>query len=118
MIHLKRIYDDSSEDDGHRVLVDRLWPRGVAKKDVELDEWCKKVTPSNELRKWLHEDRDGRWREFCRKYTEELREAEDELDRLAQMADDSDLTLLTAAKDRARNHTVVLKELLEERCSR
>ncbi len=113
MIQLKRIYDDPSGDDGCRVLVDRIWPRGVSKKDAGLDEWCKAVTPSDELRKWFHEDVDGRWGQFRDKYAEELREVNDELGRLARMAEDHGLTLLTAAKDRERNHTVVLKEVLE-----
>lgn len=115
MIKLKRIYDEPSEDDGCRVLVDRIWPRGVAKKDAKLDDWCKAVTPSDELRKWFHEDIDGRWRQFRSKYAEELDDAGDELDRLARMADEPGLTLLTAAGDRDRNHTVVLKDVLERR---
>lgn len=118
MIRLKRIQDQVENDDGRRVLVDRLWPRGVAKEDAKLDEWCKAVTPSNELRKWFHDDREGRWREFRSKYAEELRWAEEELDRLAGMADDPGLTLLTAAKDRERNHTVVLKSLIEKRAGK
>lgn len=115
MIRLKRIYDEPSEDDGCRVLVDRIWPRGVAKKDAELDEWCKEVTPSDELRKWFHEDVEGRWRQFRSKFTEELRDADEALDRLARMANDPGLTLLTAVVNRDRNHTVVLKDVLEAR---
>ncbi|MDT8450870.1 MAG: DUF488 family protein [Wenzhouxiangellaceae bacterium] len=115
MIRLKRIYDEFSEGDGKRVLVDRLWPRGISKQDAALDEWCKEVTPSDELRKWFHDDPENRWPEFRERYREELAEATYELDRLAEMADDPGLTLLTAAKNRERNHTVVLKEDLEER---
>jgi len=113
VIQLKRIYDEPSEDDGCRVLVDRLWPRGVAKADAALDEWCKSVAPSDELRNWFHEDVEDRWRDFRRKYAEQLREESDELDRLARLADDPGLTLLTATKDRERNHTVVLKDVLK-----
>ncbi|MGK7294901.1 MAG: DUF488 domain-containing protein [Candidatus Wenzhouxiangella sp. M2_3B_020] len=114
-IRLKRIHDDAEADDGRRVLVDRLWPRGIAKADAQLDEWCKAVAPSDELRKWFHEDRNERWQEFRERYRAELETADDELDRLAREARDEDLTLLTAAKDRERNHTVVLKEVLANR---
>ncbi|PKL95506.1 MAG: DUF488 domain-containing protein [Gammaproteobacteria bacterium HGW-Gammaproteobacteria-8] len=112
MIKVKRIYEEPADDDGYRVLVDRLWPRGVARQDAALDEWCKSITPSNELRKWFHEETCGRWREFCSKYKEELCKADEDLDRLAEIASDSGLTLLTAAKNRQRNHALVLKEVL------
>lgn len=115
MIRLKRIHDEVGDDDGHRVLVDRLWPRGISKKNAALDEWCKEVTPSDELRKWFHADPENRWPEFRERYREELAGATDELDRLARMVDDPGLTLLTAAKNRERNHAVVLKECLEKR---
>lgn len=114
-IRLKRIYDDAESDDGRRVLVDRLWPRGIKKADAQLDEWCKAVAPSDELRQWFHEDRDERWSEFRERYSAELDEAGDELDRLAEAARTEGLTLLTAAKNRERNHTMVLKEILAER---
>ena len=114
-IRLKRIYDDAEADDGRRVLVDRLWPRGIAKDDARLDEWCKAVAPSDELREWFHEDRDERWEEFRKRYREELGEAGEDLDRLAEAARDEGLTLLTAAKDRERNHAVVLEEVLADR---
>ncbi|MEX2498092.1 MAG: DUF488 family protein [Wenzhouxiangellaceae bacterium] len=113
MIQVKRIYEEPTADDGFRVLVDRLWPRGIAKEDAELDEWCKSIAPSDELRKWFHEDTDGRWPEFRSKYKKELREVDEELDRLAETASDSGLALLTAAKDRERSHAVVLKDVLE-----
>jgi uncharacterized protein YeaO (DUF488 family) len=106
MIRLKRIYDTAADDDGCRVLVDRLWPRGVSREDARLDEWCKSVAPSNDLRKWFHEDVDERWEQFRSKYAGELRNLEDE----------AGLTLLTAAKNRERNHAVVLRSLLEARC--
>ena len=114
-IRLKRIHDDAESDDGRRVLVDRLWPRGIKKADAQLDEWCKAIAPSDDLRRWFHEDRDARWPEFRERYCAELEEADDELDRLAGEARNEGLTLLTAARDRERNHTVVLKEILAER---
>jgi len=85
MIQIKRIYDDSSEDDGDRVLIDRLWPRGVAKDDEKLDEWCGAVARSDELREWFRKDVDGRWQQFGDKYSEELRAVDDELECLARM---------------------------------
>ena len=113
-IRLKRIHDAAESDDGRRVLVDRLWPRGIKKADAQLDEWCKAVAPSDELRKWFHENRDERWEEFRERYRAELEEACDDLDRLAKEARDEGVTLLTAAKDRKRNHTVVLEEVLAD----
>ena len=115
MIQVKRIYEKPADDDRCRVLVDRLWPRGVAKQDAALNEWCKSIAPSDDLRKWFHDDMSGRWREFRSRYKEELREVDEELDRLAETASDSGLTLLTAAKDRERNHAVVLQEVLEDK---
>lgn len=115
MIHLKRIYDEASAADGKRVLVDRLWPRGILKKDAMLDEWCKQITPSNDLRKWFHENPEDRWPEFRDRYATELHAAKADLDRLADIAAGPGLTLLTAAKDREHNHTVVLKDILEDK---
>ena len=115
MIQIKRIYEKPSYNDGCRVLVDRLCPRGVAKQDAALDGWCKSIAPSADLRKWLHDDMSRRWREFRSRYKEELREVDEELDRLAETASDSGLTLLTAAKDQERNHAVVLKDFLDRK---
>lgn len=113
-IRLKRIYDAASEDDGTRVLVDRIWPRGVAKADAALDDWCKSVAPSTELRKWFGHDRD-RWKAFSERYRAELDDAEsDDLDRLRELTTRERLTLLYAARDTECNHAVVLKAWLEE----
>ncbi len=112
-IQLKRIYDPAAEDDGTRVLVDRIWPRGVAKADAALDEWCKSVAPSTDLRKWFGHDRE-RWEEFVRRYRAELDAAENEaIDTLEQLAKNGPLTLLYAARDTECNHAVVLKAWLE-----
>lgn len=121
MIRLKRIYDEIGEDDGARVLVDRLWPRGVAKDDAGLDEWCKDITPSDELRKWFHEDQDERWSEFRRKYRAELDDADEaaeKLDWLVDRASESGLTLLTAARNPERSHAAELKSLIEQRAGK
>ena len=97
---MRRIYEDPSPDDGTRVLVDRLWPRGVSKADAHLDEWCKEVAPSPELRKWYDHDPD-RFDEFSRRYRSELDDGEqaDALSHLRDLADDGTVTLLTATKD-------------------
>ena len=73
MLKLKRVYDDISTQDGKRILVDRVWPRGIKKEDLELDEWYKELAPSTELRKWFNHDVD-KWKEFKEKYEEELKD--------------------------------------------
>jgi uncharacterized protein YeaO (DUF488 family) len=113
-ITLKRIYEKPSRDDGARVLVDRLWPRGISKNSARLDAWLKDVAPSDELRRWFHAHRD-RWAEFRARYLEELSapQAQPALEQLHQFAARGDLTLLFASKDTERNNALVLKELLE-----
>lgn len=113
MIKIKRVYDEPEEDDGQRILVDRLWPRGKKKEDLKIDLWLKDVAPSNELRKIYHGD-PTKWDEFRRAYTKELccgRTFED----LVDMAIDHDITLLYASRNRERNNAVVLKNLLEDK---
>lgn len=104
------------EDEVHgtSVLVDRLWPRGVAKADLDHDEWLKDVAPSPELRKWFDHDVD-RFEEFSRRYREELDVGNDDVEKLEQLAADGDVTLLYAAKDREHNHAVVLADWLKEK---
>lgn len=113
-IRVKRIYDATADDDGHRVLVDRIWPRGVAKRDAALDDWCKDLAPSAELRKWFAHDRE-RWATFRDAYRDELDSGDpDTLASLRERADDdTGLTLLFAAKDSECNNAVVLKAYLE-----
>lgn len=112
-VRLKRIYDEPSPEDGRRVLVERLWPRGVRKADAALDEWLREIAPSTELRRWYGHDPD-KWPEFRRRYREELAAREDLLARLQACRSEGPLTLLFAARDTERNSAVVLKELLEE----
>ena len=109
-VAIKRIYEPPSPTDGRRVLVDRLWPRGVSKAKAELDAWMKAVAPSAELRRWF-DHRPERWLEFRRRYIDEL-ESNPELGALREMAAAGPLTLLYAAKDTAHNEAVVLAELL------
>ncbi len=110
-IQIKRIYDEPTEGDGYRVLVDRLWPRGISKKDARLDEWAKEIAPSPELRKWF-DHKEERFQEFERRYREELTAKAEELHRLKALAKRESVTLLYGAKDPAINNAVVLKELL------
>lgn len=113
MVRIKRVYDPPAADDGRRVLVDRLWPRGVAKDTAHIDEWLREIAPSNDLRKWFgHEP--ARWEEFRRRYREELQGEKALLEDLRGEARQGTLTLLFAAKDEEHNNAVVLKELLEK----
>ncbi|MCM2466568.1 DUF488 domain-containing protein [Methanoculleus oceani] len=114
MIRTKRIYAEPSEDDGARVLVDRLWPRGVSKEEARLDRWEKDLAPGNELRRWFGHD-PAKWEEFLRRYRAELEGKEEALDRLRQEANDATVTLLYAAKDEEQNNAVALKRYIEER---
>ena len=111
-INIKRIYDDKSQDDGYRVFIDRLWPRGVKKEDAHFDEWLKDLAPSTELRKWFDHDPD-RFDEFRKRYKKELQEHKEELDKMRNKAKAEKITLLYAAKDEEMNNAVVVKEILE-----
>jgi len=110
---VRRVYDAPAGDDGTRVLVDRLWPRGLAKTRAELAEWCKDVAPSTELRQWYGHD-PSRTAEFARRYRAELREPERAaaLPHLRELAARQPLTLLTAAKDPDLSQAAVLADLL------
>lgn len=111
-LQIKRIYDEPADDDGYRVLVDRLWPRGVSKEDAQLDEWMKEITPSPELRKWFDHDPD-KFEEFKKRYKHELASKDEPVEKLLDLAGDQTVTLLYAAKDETHNHAIVLKEFLE-----
>lgn len=110
---VKRVQEPSSTEDGHRVLVDRLWPRGISKARAALDEWCAEVAPSTALRKWYHAD-PSRWSEFRTRYRAELRAHAAELQPLRDRATRERVTLLYAARDTQRNHALVLREVLEK----
>ncbi len=115
-IKIKRAYTEPEADDGYRVLIDRLWPRGVKKELLRLDAWLKELAPSTELRKWFgHEP--ARWGEFQRRYRQELSspEAQTLLAELAERAELGPLTLVYGAKDEEHNDAVVIRDLLEER---
>ena len=115
MINIKRVYLPPKQNDGFRVLVDRLWPRGVSKKDAKLDLWMKEIAPSNELRKWFAHDPE-KWDEFRTKYLDELEEKAELLDNLRIIKKFNDtLTLVYSAKDEKHNNAVVLMELLKKK---
>lgn len=113
MLKLKRVYDPPSRDDGKRILVDRLWPRGIKRGDAKIDEWLKDIAPSNELRRWFsHEP--SKWQEFKAKYREELKGKTELIERIQKEAKKGTVTLLFAARDAEHNNAVVLKEVIEE----
>jgi len=109
----KRIYEDPSDDDGYRVLVDRLWPRGVSKEEAQLDEWLKDIAPSTELRKWFDHDPD-KFGEFAKRYKGELTNRAEAVDHLLETAGKQQVTLLYAAKDDIHNHVKVLNDFLDD----
>jgi len=114
-VKLKRVYEDEANDDGKRILVDRVWPRGVSKEKANLYEWLKEIGPSKELRQWFNHDPD-KFQEFKKKYKAELQDREQKAsyDKLkAIQKDNSTITLIFSAKDEENNQAQVLKEMLE-----
>ncbi|HEV51669.1 MAG TPA: DUF488 family protein [Thermoprotei archaeon] len=110
-IRVKRVYEPASPSDGKRVLVERLWPRGMKREDLKIDSWEKEVAPSSELRMWFAHD-PTKWEEFKLKYWEELK-GNPKIEELREWARRGTLTLLFSAKDRERNSAQALKEYLE-----
>jgi uncharacterized protein YeaO (DUF488 family) len=116
-VKIKRIYEPPTSDDGYRVLVDRIWPRGISKEKAHLDEWAKSISPSAEIRKAFHHDADL-MEEFKGKYLQELDNnefAHDFVTRIRNKLEDAPVTLLYAAKDPTHNNAVILKEWLDQR---
>ena len=112
MIKIKRIYDKPERNDGFRVLVDRIWPRGVKKEDASIKLWLKEVAPSSKLRKWFNHDA-NKWEEFCRRYFVELDKKKDEINLLDEKRKSNNLTLVFSARDVEHNNAVALKKYLE-----
>lgn len=112
MIHLKRAYEAPSPEDGRRVLVERLWPRGVTKERAALDSWMKEVAPSSGLRTWFGHDA-AKWPEFQRRYREELRARPQEIARLVELSRRGDVTFVYGSRDEQHNAAVVLKDYVE-----
>lgn len=113
-VRLKRAYEPAADSDGYRVLVDRLWPRGVSKQAAAIDWWAKELAPSTELRKWFGHD-PALWDEFQRRYRAELHDAEDALQRLDQLVAKGRVTLVFAAHDQEHCNALVLQNLLVQR---
>ena len=110
-VKIKRVYDTPHSDDGTRILVDRLWPRGVKKEAVCVDLWLKELAPSSELRKWFGHDPE-RWPRFKEKYRDELRFKKDELSVIVRAASAGPVTLLYGARDESHNQAVILQEVI------
>ncbi|HVB91532.1 MAG TPA: DUF488 domain-containing protein [Acidimicrobiales bacterium] len=113
VVRIKRIYQPAEPDDGQRILVDRLWPRGVSRANAALDLWLPDVAPSSELRKWFGHA-DERWDQFKARFEEELRD-NPHLLTLLGLANDGPMTLVYGAKNETHNQAVVLQEILNER---
>ena len=114
MIKIKRIYDDYSKTDGYRILVDRLWPRGISKENAKVDLWIKEITPSNDLRKWYHDNLDKR-DQFQKKYIIEIEKNSDSLNEIKKtICNQKNITLLSASKDSKPIHAIVLQKTLIE----
>ena len=111
MLAIKRAYEPATRADGYRVLIDRLWPRGVTKEEARLDEWAKELAPSPELRRWFGHD-PVRFEEFRRRYSEELVDQQEKLRELRSRARKGTVTLVYGARDTEHNGAVVLAELL------
>ncbi len=110
-VRLKRAYDEPADDDGYRILIDRLWPRGVARERARLDEWARELAPSTELRRWFGHEPE-RFAEFRRRYAAELAAQGDKLEELRERARRGTLTLVYAARDTEHNDAVVLADIL------
>ena len=116
MIQLKRAYEKPSRKDGLRVLVDRLWPRGLTKERAAIDLWLKEFAPSTELRKWFGHDPD-KWKEFQSRYRKELRDKKELLQDLRRRSSEHTVTLLYGARDEEHNEAIVLKKVIDGRAA-
>ncbi len=113
-VWIRRAYDPPTRNDGYRVLVDRIWPRGVSKDEAALDEWVRDIAPSDELRQWFGHD-EKRWDAFRRRYRRELAHDDDRVSALVDHAKRHRVTLVFGAHDAAHNNAVVLRDVIEER---
>jgi len=113
-VRTKRVYLEADDEDGTRILVDRLWPRGLTKEKAKVDLWLKEIAPSTELRKWFGHD-PGRWTEFQTRYAEELKSHSEQLALLKQEANRGPITLVFGARDEEHNQAVVLQRVLQHR---
>ncbi|MGK7368946.1 MAG: DUF488 domain-containing protein [Candidatus Halalkalibacterium sp. M3_1C_030] len=113
-IKLKRAYDEPEESDGYRVLIDRIWPRGKSKEELQLDEWIKEIAPSDELRKWFGHEPE-KFEGFRKLYWQELDNNSESVRQLAEISQDQDVTLVYGAKDRKHNQAVALKDYIKKK---
>lgn len=116
-LKMKRVYEDSETNDGYRILVDRIWPRGVKKEDANIDEWCKEITPTTEARKAFGHDPD-KFETFKKRYLKELNQnsnTSEFIKKVQELLHDQPVTLVYAAKDETYNHVVILKEYIEKK---
>jgi uncharacterized protein YeaO (DUF488 family) len=114
-VKIKRVYEPEEKNDGYRVLVDRLWPRGIKKENLHYDLWAKDITPSTPLRQWYHQDEENHWEEFRKKYVKELVNSSAVKDFIDKVKGQKVVTLLYASKNAAENHALVLQGFLEDR---
>lgn len=112
-IKLKRAYDPPSEADGIRILVDRLWPRGIKKEDLKIDVWIKEIAPSNELRKWFSHDKD-KWKEFQKRYLDEIKEKKHVIEEIEKEIKKGTVTFVYGSKEPLYNNAVFLKKYFEK----
>ncbi len=112
-VRLKRAYEEPSKQDGTRVLVDRVWPRGLKKEDAHIDHWLRDIAPSTELRKWFGHDPD-KWWQFRQRYFRELSRNHPAVDEIRHLADKGRVTLVFSARDERHNNAVALKEYLQQ----
>ena len=112
-IQLKRAYEKPGSSDGCRILIDRIWPRGVSKEELKIDEWLKDIAPSTSLRKWFGHEPD-KWNEFKKRYFEELKHNKELTNRIIEKMHQDEVTFVYSAKDREHNNAVALKEYIEK----
>ena len=113
-LQIKRAYEAVDKNDGYRILVDRIWPRGIKKSNAKIDLWLKEIAPSNELRKWFNHD-SKKWNQFRTKYFKELKNKDQELNVIKQQLKKSTVTLLFGAKDQEHNQAVALQEYIQQK---
>lgn len=113
MIKIKRVYDKPSKDDGYRILIDRLWPRGLTKEEAKIDLWLKEIAPSTELRKWYNHD-PKKWISFKEKYRKELKDKEELLEQIKELEKEhKTVTLLYSSKEERLNNAIILLEFIK-----
>ncbi len=114
MIKIKRIYDPPAPEDGFRILVDRLWPRGLSKSKARVDLWAKELSPSNELRKWYHHDAE-KWAEFKKRYRSEIVDKQEAFDSIIRKAREGTVTLLFSSREKKWNNAAALQEFIKRK---